>query len=251
MPIARVISIARASNIQRYGGTSQEAPTISPSCTVSIRTGGRPGDATSSATRPWRIRKNSSALAPSRTRYWPASKRWLRAQPVTMRRCSGAKPAGNGCSPRMRSSVSMWLPFGLLLPFGQLSFDRFRRGCFHIRPDRGRLLCDVDADRVPRNAAAAAHAARGAELVDPVGELVGHPLPVARSRRLPHASAMDVRERHVEARVPHAHPLGRRPGEVGVVLHARAEAGRAAFRHLIPARMLEVALQQLLQPLGL
>ena len=55
--------------------------------------------------------------------------------------------------------------------------------CRGRRRDGGRLLGDVDADRAPGDAAPAADAARRAELVDPVGQLVGHPLPVARARR--------------------------------------------------------------------
>ena len=46
--------------------------------------------------------------------------------------------------------------------------------------DGGGLFGDVDADGAPGDAPAAADAAGRAELVDPVGELVGHPLPVAR-----------------------------------------------------------------------
>src|SRR5271165_218940 len=245
MPIARVMSSARASNIQRYGGTSHDAPTISPSRTVSNTMGAPPGGAISSATRPCRIRKNSSALSPSRTRYWPASNRWLRAQPVTIRRWSGAKPAKNGCSPRMRSRVSMPPPL-------------CRRD---VRSDRGRFFGDVDAHRAPCDAAAAADAARGAELVDPVGELVRHPLPVARLRALADAAAVDEREVHGEATVPDPDPLGRGAGQVAMVLDGGAEAGRADHRavragqaalgDLIPALVVEVRLQQLLQPVGL
>ena len=50
---------------------------------VSRTIGDRPGAAISSATLPWRIRKNSSAGSPSRNRYSPAWNRWLRAQPAT------------------------------------------------------------------------------------------------------------------------------------------------------------------------
>src|SRR6266508_3391295 len=58
--------------------------------------------------------------------------------------------------------------------------------------DRRRLLGDVDRHRAPGNAAPAADAARGPELVDPGGELVGHPLAIARGRRVADAAAMDV-----------------------------------------------------------
>src|ERR1035437_6045757 len=60
------------------------------------------------------------------------------------------------------------------------------------RADRAGLLGDVDPDGAPRDATPAAHAARAAELVDPGGELVGHPLPVAGARGRAHGAAVDV-----------------------------------------------------------
>ena len=94
-------------------------------------------------------------------------------------------------------------------------------------PDRPRLLGEVDADRAPGDATAAADAARGAELVQPSGELVRHPLPVARLGRRPHAAAVKVGKRGGEARVPAPHALGRFARQVGQVLDACAKAGRA------------------------
>ncbi len=110
------------------------------------------------------------------------------------------------------------------------------------------------ADRAPRDAAPAADAARAPELVEPGRQLVRHPLPVARPARRAHAAAMDVRVVDREARVPalDAHDL--LAGQVGHVLDRRAEAGRAdhravpacqaARRDVIPARVLEVALEE-------
>src|SRR6185503_19810693 len=70
------------------------------------------------------------------------------------------------------------------------------------------LLGDVDADRTPGDAASAADTAGGAELIDPVGQLVRHPLSVARLGRAAHRSAMDVGKIHGEAGVPSPLALG-------------------------------------------
>ena len=137
-----------------------------------------PGATISSATWPWRIRKNSfgglafakQVFARHRSGDCARSRR-----PAAL--CSAAKPAKNG----------MLLQDVLKLLHGALPLPLRRR------PDRRRLLGDVDADRAPGDAAAAADAARRAELVDPVRQLVGHPLPVARARRCAHAAAVDDR----------------------------------------------------------
>ena len=96
--------------------------------------------------------------------------------------------------------------------------------------DRGQLLGDVDPDRAPGDAAAAADAAGAAELVVPGAELVGEPLAVARAAGRPDAAAVDVGVVDREARVPAARPLRLVAREVGDVLDARAEAGRADQR---------------------
>src|SRR6188472_2016437 len=95
------------------------------------------------------------------------------------------------------------------------------------RADRRRLLGDVDRHRTPGDAPATADAAGGPELVDPGGELVGHPLAVARARRVPDAAAMDVGMVEREAGVEQPHTLGFLTGEIGDVLDGVAEAGRA------------------------
>src|SRR5271165_713497 len=112
---------------------------------------------------------------------------------------------------------------------------------------RGRLFRDVDADGAPSDAPAAAHASRRAELIVPMRKLVGHPLPVARARCIPHASAMDIGEIEGEAGIPQAHALSLRAGEIAAVLYRRAEAGganhcaiaasEAALAGLVPSRM--------------
>ena len=126
--------------------------------------------------------------------------------------------------------------------------------------DGARLLGDVDADRAPGDAAAAADAAGGVELIPPAGELVRHPLAVARLRRGAHAAAVDVGEVHGEAGVPAPGAFGLAAGKVAGVLDRGAEAGRAdhgavaageaAAGDLVPARMLEVVHQQVADAVG-
>src|SRR4029453_5827889 len=112
---------------------------------------------------------------------------------------------------------------------------------------------DVDRDGAPGDAAAATDAAGAAELVVPGAELVGQPLAVAGSRRLPDRAAVDVRVVDREARVPDP---GTCNGSIQVVrvLDGGAEARRARHRavaareaavgDLVPARMLEVVAQE-------
>src|SRR5262249_58040172 len=123
--------------------------------------------------------------------------------------------------------------------------------------DRGDLLGDVDPDRAPRDAAAAADAAGRAELVVPRAELVRHPLPVARAARRPDRAAVDERVVDREARVPDPEASGLLAGEVGLVLDRRAEArraderavaaGEAALGDVVPALVLEVPGEQVAQ----
>ena len=123
--------------------------------------------------------------------------------------------------------------------------------CSFGRADRGQLLGDVDPDRAPGDAAAAADAARAAELVVPGAELVGQPLPVARAGRSAGCCRRGCRSGRPRSRVPDARcarPAS--PVRSVDVLDARAEAGRAdqgavaageaALGDLVPARMLEV-----------
>ncbi len=81
----------------------------------------------------------------------PASKRWLRAHPARSWLCSAREMLRKRDARSEYAQVPPWSP-----PLRRL------RGC----PDCGRFLCDVDAHRTPGDAAAAADASRGAELVD-------------------------------------------------------------------------------------
>src|SRR6478609_8591753 len=104
------------------------------------------------------------------------------------------------------------------------------------RADRRDLLGDVDADRAPRDAAPAADAARAAELVEPRGQLVGHPLPVARPGRGPDAAAVQAGVIDGEAGVPALPALDVLAAEIGHGLDVRAEARRAGHRAVASAQ---------------
>src|SRR5215211_8945379 len=160
--------------------------------------------------------KKVSAGSPSRIRYSSSVKVLFWAQPAISARWSSDIPSNAGASASSCSTVCTDPP---LLTWRR----RTEVGC----ADRGGLLGDVDRHRAPGDAAPAADAAGGPELVDPGGELVGHPLAVARGRRVADAAAVDVGVIQGEAGVPAPHPLGLLPGEVAHVLDRVAEAGRA------------------------
>ena len=79
-----------------------------------------------------------------------------------------------------------------------------------LRSDGGRLLGEVDPHRAPGDAAAAADATRGVELVPPGRQLVGQPLAVARRGSGPDWSSVQVGVVEIEARGPGPPPLDRR-----------------------------------------
>ena len=177
--------MARASNRQRYGGTSHETPTTSPS--ARWRT-------------PWRAAPGGRFPAPPAV---PDQKELVGGIAFAKQILAGietmiARAAGDDLSQlriqageeRMRQDDAF-----KSLHAGPPSFCR---GWL----DRGHFLGDVDADRAPGDAAAAADAARGAELVDPARQLVRHPLAIARLPFGPHAAAMDVGKIQREARIP-------------------------------------------------
>src|SRR5579872_2355379 len=147
---------------------------------------------------------------------------------------SGPSPSNSLCSATIRSSPSIAASFA---------------------PDGADLFRDVDADGTPGDAAATSNAAGCAELIHPVGQLVRHPLPIARPRRTAHRSAVDIREVHREAAVPATLAFRGTGGEKVLSVHRGAEAGRtdhravaagqAALRDIVPTRMLQVRLQQL------
>src|SRR6516164_11771217 len=131
----------------------------------------------------------------------------------------------------------------------------------HRGPDRCSFLGNIDPDRTPGDTAAATDATGGAELVDPVGQLVRHPLAVARARRAAHTAAVDVGKIQCETGIPATHPLGGGAGQIGGVASGSAETGRTDIRavaagqatlgSVVPARMIGVALKQFLESLGL
>src|SRR5271169_872115 len=140
---------------------------------------------------------------------FPASKRALDAHPTKSRRCSGFMPAKNGCVVRtfLRSSMA-------ILPFWGRRFG-FANGAH--------FLSDINSHRTPSDAAAATHAAGAAELVEPSGELMSHPLTIARAWRGANAAAVNVGKVGGETGVPLAPALGVLARQVGHVLHAGAE----------------------------
>src|SRR5579871_5979080 len=93
-------------------------------------------------------------------------------------------------------------------------------------PNHPDLFRNIDSHRTPGNAAAAADAARCAELIDPGGQLVGHPLPVPRERGRPHDAAVNIRVLCREARVPSAPALAVIAGQIVNLLDRAAKTGR-------------------------
>ena len=112
---------------------------------------------------------------------------------------------------------------------------------------------NVYGDRAPGDTTTTTHAPAGPELVDPGGQLVSQPLPVAGSWTGPDASAVDIRELHIETRVPPLDALRPIAGEIGGVFDAAAEAGgtnhrtvgavEASRRDLVPAGVLVIGEQ--------
>src|SRR4030042_678222 len=156
-------------------------------------------------------------------------------------------PPKKGCSPRIRSRLSAATGHS---PFCWLLVTLADCACF---------LCDVDGNRTPGDAAPATHAARCAKLVDPGGQLVGHPLTIAGPCQGSHGTAVDVREIHGETRVQLAPAFGVLARQVCDIFHGRAEAGgtdhravaagQAALGDVVPARVLIVAVEQLFDAL--
>src|ERR1039457_5234963 len=127
-------------------------------------------------------------------------------------------------------------------------------------PYGGDLLGNVDAHRAPGNASSAADAARGPELVDPGSQLVRHPLPIAGLARGADAASMNVGKAQSEAGVPTAPTLRAISGHVTHVFHRAAEArganhgavgaAQAPISDLVPARMIEIPVEQILHAGG-
>src|SRR5689334_5176014 len=217
---------------------------ISPASTVETTTSPRPGTCTSRATRPRRMTSSRSAFSPSWKRYSPSRKCTLREQRSSSRTSRSSTPSKKGCEVRRSPMVCM-----SALPGRHDDGPRERRG-----PDRGHLLGDVDADRAGGEAPAAPDAPGRAELVEPGGELVRHPLPVAGARAGPDAAAVQVGEVRGEAGVPDPPVLGLPAGERGVLVDGGAEAGgadhravaarEATARDVVPPRVLGVGVEQ-------
>src|SRR6516162_4727512 len=94
---------------------------------------------------------------------------------------------------------------------------RLTRG-FRRAPDCRCFFGDIDPDRAPGDAATTADATRTAELIDPVGQLVGYPLAVAGAPRTAHAAAVNIEKIHRETGVPAPNALGKGAGNIGRVI---------------------------------
>src|SRR5208337_2295561 len=127
-----------------------------------------------------------------------------------------------------------------------------RGGCF---PDGANLLSDINAHRAPGDATAATDAARTAKLVNPGGELVGHPLAVARFGGTADIATVNVRKILRKTGVPFTPALGVRTADIADILDRGAEAGgtdhgaigagQATVGDVLPARMIEVVIEQI------
>src|SRR5579885_1576643 len=90
---------------------------------------------------------------------------------------------------------------------------------------------------------------------------MGHPLPVARFRRGAHATPDDVRKVHREAGVPPAPSLCTCTRQVSHIFHRRTKTGGTHHRaigttqtargHVFPARVVEIAIEQVLDVSGI
>src|SRR5262245_42833023 len=122
------------------------------------------------------------------------------------------------------------------------------------------FLGNIDSHRTPGDTAPAAYAARGAEFVDRGSYLVSQPLAISSLSRRPHAAFVAIGMAVREAGVPSPPSFGVVSGYVGHIIDRRAEAGRAdhgavgtsqtAFGDVVPPGVLEVFVQQFLNPIG-
>ena len=150
---------------------------------------GRGGPARTSRARRRRGASRSSARRAGARRSRARRRRGgsRRTRPPARPRAAGSSPSSKtrfAAQPAIRSSCSAAIPSKAGTSASSSSIVRIAAAVAEVgRADRRRLLGDVDRHRAPGDAAAAADAARGAELVDPGGELVRHPLAVARLRR--------------------------------------------------------------------
>src|SRR5262245_26878477 len=102
--------------------------------------------------------------------------------------------------------------------------------CTVCLPDGADLFRDVDTHRTPRDAAAAADAARCFKLIDPGSQFMGHPLAIARVRREPNSTSVDVGMRSRETGIPPPPPLGMIPSQIRNLFDSAAEAGGTDHR---------------------
>src|ERR1035437_1881929 len=169
----------------------------------------------------------------------PALNRTLEAQ-LTIRFVKpSSRPTKNGCSAMMRSRVSILASF----------------------PNSPDILGDVDTHRAPGYATTAANTSRTAELVDPGGQLVSHPLAIACFGGGSDTASVNIGKALCEAGIPAAPAFGVISGNASYIFHRGAVACGADHRavgtrqatagHVVPARMLKVLVEKLLDASGI
>src|SRR5208283_1556234 len=128
-------------------------------------------------------------------------------------------------------------------------------------PNSPNLLGDVDAHRAPGYATTAANTSRTAELVNPGGQLVSHPLAIACFGGGSDTASVNIGKALCEAGIPAAPAFGVISGNVSYIFHRDAKACGADHRavgtrqatagHVVPARMLKVLVEKLFDASGI
>src|ERR1039457_3397665 len=168
----------------------------------------------------------------------PALNRTLEAQ-LTIRFVKpSSRPTKNGCSAMMRSRVSILASF----------------------PNSPDLLGDVDTHRAPGYATTAANTSRTAQLVDPGGQLVSHPLAIACFGGGSDTASVNIGKALCEAGIPAAPAFGVIPGNVSHIFDGSAKAGRAdhgaigtrqaAACDIVPTWMIKVLVEKFFDTRG-
>src|SRR5262249_8883087 len=97
-------------------------------------------------------------------------------------------------------------------------------------PNHPHFFGNVDRYRAPCDAAAATDTAGSLKLIDPSGQFVAHPLPVARESRRPHRATVDVRMGCSETRIPSSPALRVIACQIRYFFDSAAEASGADHR---------------------
>src|SRR5208283_196898 len=125
-------------------------------------------------------------------------------------------------------------------------------------PQRADLFGNINAYGTPGDTAPATYASGTAKLINPRCQLVRHPLPVARLAGGSYAASVNVGKTLGKAGIPLPPAFRVVAGHIAGVFHRGAEASgtnhgaigasQAAGSDVVPARMVEILMQQLLDP---